>query len=305
LDFHPQAEFNKFVSMPPLPPPKIKLKLRASNTPCPPLPRQQVSSNFDEDLSWENQTINSRLSPTIQKKTEGNQKRPRFRLKATRASLSTSGTVRVNRHSRNAKSAALFHLKNSKDLFASTSTLEGVFRQVNKHIHSRKTSTVSSLGLEVTPGSVPAIVPLQSQADEATNTGFERGNSVPSSTGMNLGQARSCFSYDSSQEEGQDSLRRRMTSLRSRIDVPCVLRAGMQSHDHIVCMDRNGVGGSTPAAVRPIPNLPDGSRESTDSNRTRRFTERLQPQNLKWKMQDWIKSARVVIAVRGRQGRQN
>lgn len=283
--------------LPPLPPPKLKLKLKASNIIRPQSPLETRPWNLKESYPWESREENILLPSKEEKENKTSYKQPRFKLKVTRASLVPRGTVRIHRISGDERSAGL-QLRNPKDLFSPTSGVESVFRRVSSHMHSRRASTASSLQAEsefaATLGPEPLRVPL----DEEPSPELPTTHLSPTSNALNLCEARSCFSDDSSQEEGQNGLRRRLTNLKSKIPVPYVSRAATQSHDDITWKDRNGGDEANLVAARIILNAHGGSAASTDTKPTRRLAERIHRQKLRTKMQGWLKGARDAIAAR-------
>lgn len=284
--------------LPPPPPPKLKLKLRASNTLQPQSPLETHPWNLKESYPWESQDENILLPSTEQKENETSHKQPRFRLRVTRASLAPQGAVRIHRNSGDEKLGNV-QLRAPNDLFSPTSGIESVFRRVSSHIHSRRTSTASSLQAEnefaanSTPESLR--IPLGDQFPSASST----THLSPKSNAL-LCEAQSCFSDDSSQEEGENGLRRRLTSLKSRIPVPYVSRAATQSHDDITWKDRNGGEQANPVPAKLIPNTHGGSTTGNDARPMQRLAERLHRQKLRTKMQGWLKGARNAIAARVR-----
>jgi len=236
------------------------------------------------------------LPPVLQNEEQSNGKRPRFKLRVIRASDSNRGTVRINRNSGDSsKQAAALLQRCPRDLFTPVAGIDNMFRQVSKHIHSRRASTNSNFLSESEHGSIPSSTPHTLSTTESNPLS---PLTAPSSNAANSYETRSAFSDDSSLE-GQNSLRRRLTDFRAKMAVPYVSKLGTHSYDDIVWKDRKGGEHLTPIAARSIPNL-HGSRASAETKPMRRFAERFHRQRLRTKMQNWLKGARAAIAARMR-----
>ena len=303
---HKEEEFSKTTSteQPPTanwptipdPPPRLKLKMKSFATLRPLSPLSSVP------LETENRSPSSTTNPHVPGLTNSEQsanpKPPKFRLKITRASGSTSGTVRVNRESGESKAGTGFHLRNHKDLFTSSSGIDSIFRQVSHHLHSRKASAASNTGsgslgspvpmLNLTSHLMPQDIPPN--ADIVIPQSQSTENPCPH-------EVRSVFSDDSSHIQGHSSMRGRLSSLRARITVPYVNRIGSQSYDDLTWRDRTRRESTVPLAQRSASNLHD-SRKSTEARPIRRFAQRIQHHRLKEKVLEWLKEARSAIKSR-------
>jgi hypothetical protein len=291
------VEQNTTLADHPLQPPRLKLKMRNSVTLRPLSPPDSRPWNLEESYPWANQNINVHLPPIISERP-ANKNPPRFRLKITRASNSTQGTVRINREPGESKTLAPSHLRSPKDLFTPASGIDNIFRQVSKHIHSRKTSASSNRGINIDPTPVSCQISHPPSANDPLTVDLSLQQlHTTSASPLSPTEALSVFSDDSSYFEGNPSLRGRLSSLRARIPVPYTSRAGTQSYDDITWKDRNGADAAPPPAARSIPNL-HGSNTSGEAKLTRRFMEGIRRQRLKAKVQGWFRGARSVIAAR-------
>jgi hypothetical protein len=278
--------------------PRLKLKTKSFTNlrpRSPPSPRP-----------WEREEIKTCSTPVpdvplqepVQSEKPANPKPPKFRLKITRASTSTFGTVRVNRESGESKVAAGFHLPNHKDLFTSTSGLDNIFRQVSQHLHSRKASVASNTGSESFRPSTSLSSPKSHLAPKTTSPTMDFDFSKPQSTKpLPAHEARSIFSDNGFHMQGEDSMRGKLSNLTARVAPPYANRIGSQSYDDLTWRDRNRPEAAAPMAQRSACNLHSRSK-STESKPLRRFAERMHHHNLKEKVQGWIKEARTVIKSR-------
>jgi hypothetical protein len=101
-------------------PPKLKLKMRSSSPFRPASPTEHHPWNSEESYLWSSQTLHIGLPSVVKEEKAANQKPPKFKLKITRASNSTIGTVRVNREPGDPKHSTRLHLCYPKDLFTPT-----------------------------------------------------------------------------------------------------------------------------------------------------------------------------------------
>jgi len=291
------VEQNATLADPPLQLPRLKLKMRNSVTLRPLSPPDSRPWNLEESYPWANQSINVHLPPIISERP-ANKNPPRFKLKITRASNSTQGTVRINRESGESKTLAPSHLRSPKDLFTPASGIDNIFRQVSRHIHSRKTSASSNRGINIDPTPVVCQISHPPSANDPLTVDLSQQQLQPTSASpLSPTEALSVFSDDSSYFEGNPSLRGRLSSLRARIPVPYTSRTGTQSYDDITWKDRNGAKAAPPPAARSIPNL-HGSNTSGEAKLTPRFMEGIRRQRLKAKVQGWFRGARSAIAAR-------
>jgi hypothetical protein len=282
----------------PQPPPKLKLKMRNSAPLQPLSPSNPRSCNTEESHPWSIPDQNAPIPSIVQAEKPLNSKPPKFRLKITRASGSTHGTVRVNRESGESKSAARFHLRNHKDLFTSTAGIDNVFRQVSQHLYSRKASAASNTGSESHPAAASLLSPNSYLTPFGTSSTMDLNRPRPQSTKPLFStEVRSVFSDESSHIEGHNSMRGRLSNLRARIAVSHVDRTGSQSYDDLTWRNRSATGAGIPNYKRSTSNL-HTSRESTESRPLRRFPGRMQHSRLKEKVQGWLKEARSAIVAR-------
>jgi hypothetical protein len=298
---HAELEGDIGKSSTPLPLPKLKLKMRNFAASRPMSPLDSHPWNLEESYPWSNQGVNVGLPPLIQDDKSSISKPPKFKLKITRASNSTLGTVRINRESGDSRYLAGLHLRHPKDLFTPTSGIENVFRQVSRHLHSRKASLSSNHhSIESKPS--PTSIPISNQKPVSGHKGSDPDISQPSSSTspnpLSRTDVRSFFSDDSSHiQSGHHSLRKRLSNLRARIAVPYSSRNGAHSHDDILWRDRNDAKVPTSTVTKSIPNLQTG-RASTDARPLRRFTDRVHRKKLKSKVSGWLKEARSAITAR-------
>lgn len=279
--------------------PKLKLKPRNSAMLRPSSPPHSRPWNLEESYPWSSQYVNVSLPSMAQADKPNTSKPPRFKLRITRASNSTLGTIRVNRDSSiDSKTSGGLYLRNPVDLFTPNSGLDGIFRQVSRHLHSRRESVndnniispdynVERPISDQNGGNLPSILSLNDVQDSSTS----------STTPLNPPDARSCFSDDSSKPNGRHDLRRRLSNFRARITVPYSNRLGSQSYDDITWRDRNGSGPSVPSPTRSQTDL-SSSRMIAEVRRSRRLTHRMRTLRFRAKVSEWFRGARTVIAAR-------
>lgn len=282
---------------------KLKLKLKSPSQ-RPMSPPDSRPWNLAENYPWTAQTPSVRLpSLPLDSDPAAPKPPPRFKLRVTRASQSTQGTVRINRESTNARSFAGLPLGYPKDLFTPATGVDSIFRQVSKHFHSRRASATSNHTNQThrTSASGP-LTDLSSDADSPTsNRDVAHLPSIPAGH-LHAPGARSVFSDDSSRVQGHHNLRKRLSHLKTRITHPYGAKTGAQSYDDITWKDRTGRNGgvlSTPSAARSIPNF-HSNRHSTESKPMRRFGDGVQRQKLKVKVQGWLRGAKSKISARMR-----
>jgi hypothetical protein len=292
---HPPAAYSPTI---PEPPPRLKLKMKGSAPLRPLSPPSPKPWEREKGSPWPTSDTDPRVTGTMNSEKPANPKPPKFRLKVTRASGSTYGTVRVNRESGDSKVATGFHLRNHKDLFTSNSGIDSIFRQVSQHLHSRKASAASNTRSEFLNSSASILSPNSHLAPKTTfpTTGFDvlRPQSPKTSPSD---EARSVFSDDSSHIQGHRSMRGRLSNWRARIAVPYVNRIESQSYDDLTWRDRSRRESTTPLAQRSASNL-HSSRKNTEARPLRSFAERVQNRRLKEKVQGWLKEARSAIRSR-------
>ncbi|TGO81950.1 hypothetical protein BPOR_0963g00040 [Botrytis porri] len=273
---------------------KLKLKVRNSVV-------EKTSSSdlrarkHEETFSWASSQDNH-LPPINQEEKSGDLKPTKLKLKLIRATGSeASGTVRVNNASGDqSRSSNDLHVLCPKDLFTPTSGIDNIFRQVSKHLHSRRPSAnsdqqcgdviemmQSQLSLNLSPRlnlSVP-------HADLSGN--------LPSPT-----DARSFFSDDSSHCNGGHGLRKRISNFRARVGVPYVARNGSYSCDDIVWRDQVGGVGQSPLAAKSVADLNAAGASFVDSPNPRRSEHRMHGHRLRAKVSEWFRGARAAISAR-------
>ncbi|KAG0651120.1 hypothetical protein D0Z07_2417 [Hyphodiscus hymeniophilus] len=283
---------------PPTPPPKLKLKTRSSLQPTSPM--ESRPWNSENSYPWSSQPFSVGLPTVIQEVRPDNTKRPKFKLKITRAANSTVGTVRVNRESAESRSSEVLQLRRPKDLFTPSSGIENIFRRVSKHLHSRKSSASSShppTERRTTPNSAPI-----SDQIALTRSLSSRLSAQPSQTSLKATSAtevRSFFSDDSSHRRvGGRRLGNRISNFRrARIGDNYGAANGTQSHDDITWRTRNRQEALLPAASASIPNL-HARRAGHETKRPRLLTERMHAQNIRRRFTRWFKGARSAIRAR-------
>ncbi|PVH88531.1 hypothetical protein DL98DRAFT_648640 [Cadophora sp. DSE1049] len=281
-----------------VPPPRMKLKVKSSGSQRPTSPPDSRPWNLAENYPWSSQSSIVRLPLAVPDSQISAPKPPKFKLKVTRASNSTQRTVRVHRNPGDSK--PLIHLRNPKDFFTPSTGIDNIFRQVSRHLHSRKASMASSHASQN-----DANLPSSSTSNPTSvanplivDSNIPQLPSV-STNPLNTSEARSVFSDDSSNIQGNHSLRLRgrLSNLRARIAAPYAMRAGTQSHDDITWRDRHGAEAPVPAAARSSPDL-HGNRKSTETARPmRRWVERARRHKLKAKVhvQSWLKEAKSAV----------
>lgn len=269
-----------------LPPSPAKLKLKARSTAA---SGSKFLNSEENPLEPLHSQIND--SPTVQTEKSKSSNPPKFKLKITRASVSSEGTIRINRES---GSSNLFpSLRSPKDLFTPSAGLDNIFRQVGRHLHPRKTSTNNSHG-----------TPERSLSPHSNQTLASDGTieNTPSHSRLkaNSADARSFFSDTSSNLHGRHSLRKRISNIRARITVPYSSRVVSQSLEEIPLRSRTQPDVARSPAGFSVPNL-HVSRSSTEEDTPlRNSTARALRLNLREKVSKWLKGARSAIAARVR-----
>ena len=283
----------------PAPPARLKLKMRSSSTLRPTSPPESRPWNSEDSYPWSSHPFNVGLPSVGQEDKPANPKPPKFRLKIIRASNSSVGTVRVNRESGDSRASVALHLRHAKDLFTPNSGIDNVFRQVSKHLHSRKISASSSHHA-TDRQAMPMSAPISDQIS-LTRSLSSRLSTQPSQTTLNATSAteiRSFFSDDSSHlRAGGRRLGRKISDLRARIAAPYGAANGTQSHDDIAWRSRNGQEALLPAASRSIPNLHE-TTPITEAKSSRRLSERMHARKLRTRFTLWFKGARSAIRAR-------
>ncbi|TAQ89774.1 hypothetical protein B7494_g1882 [Chlorociboria aeruginascens] len=277
----------------PTPPmPKLKLKMRNSVTTRPNSPLDNRPWNLDESYPWSNQNPNVRLPSILIDEHSGGQVQPKFKLKITRASNSTLGTVRVNRE---LEDQSILNLRHPKDLFTPPA-LDTIFRQVSRHLHSRRLNTSSIEPLREN-ASLDTGIAISSQIASPRPSSMDLDDSQPPSVDqISPVDARSFFSDDSSHVHGGHSLRKRLSDFRARM-APYASRNGTYSCDDVTWADGDGADAPIHVAARSIPDLHDAIVDTEPIPR-RRFAERVHTLRLTSKVRNWFKNARSAIAAR-------
>lgn len=283
------------VETPPQAPLKLKLKKRSSVLP-PTTPGDSQSWNTENGYPWSDQPANVPVPTSIQNEQTLKPRPPKFKLKVTRASNSTVGTVRVNRESGDQRPTGTLNFRNPKDLFT-PSGFENIFRQVSRHI--RKSSRNSN---QLSGESTAEPIPTSGQLSTNQSMNLDSVISQPSPLSANssgLSEVRSFFSDDSSHLQDNQTLRKRLSNLRARITVPYAARNASHSFDDIVWRDRNNQEEvKTPTVARSITHLNE-ARTNAASTQLRHLTQhKLYTQKLRAKVSEWFKGARSAIAAR-------
>ena len=282
----------------PPPPPKLRLKMRSTSTLRPTSPPESRPWNSEESYPWSSQTFNVGLPAVVQEDKAADPKPPKFRLKITRASNSTVGTVRVNRELGGSRTSAGLNLRHPKDLFTPNSGIDNIFRQVSRHIQSRKPSADSN---HLSDERRPISTSISDQIPSIRSLSSDLNNPQPSLTSLNatsLTEVRSFFSDDSShRHEGGGGLRKRFSNLRARIAAPYGAANGTQSYDNIAWGDVNGAEVPIPSASRSNPNV-HKRRASTEARSSQRLAKRIHAQRLRARFTAWFNGARSAIRAR-------
>jgi len=288
-------------------PQKFKLKSRSSTAPRPTSPQYSRPSNLEGSCSRSNQDLDADLPANMQDEIRIKPNPPRFKLKITRASNSTLGTVRVNKESAGSKAFSGLHFRHPKDLFTPSSGID-IFRQVGKHLHSRNASTSSSPS-SVEGRQAPILTPISDQLlTKNQPPNLESNTLQPSTTSTNRkspSDVRSFFSDGSSHNHGKLSLRKRLSKLRARVAVPYATRKGAffydgaHSSDDIDRRDRNGAQDPALSGAGSVNSI-QAVETSTEGRHMRRLTHRMHKHKLREKVSGWVREARSKIVARMR-----
>lgn len=280
---------------------KLKLKMRSSTIIRPTSPPDSRPWNLEENYPWSGQKTPLGLPLSARDEKVENSKPPKFKLKITRASNSTLGTVRVNRNSTfGTKVSTGLHFRSPKDLFTPNAGLDGIFRQVSKHLHPRRNGVSSSRSSPDDKLMPPVYCGFKSVRPSAPEE-YDIQPSPMSSVPLIPLDARSCFSEAGFKPPDRPNARKRLTDLRARVTVPYTSRVGSQSYDNITWKVRHRRPLPATPASDSHPNLPSG-RSGTDFPRHRRFT--IQAQKIKAKISPWFNVAcsRISARVKSRHG---
>ncbi|PQE10102.1 hypothetical protein CJF31_00004057 [Rutstroemia sp. NJR-2017a BVV2] len=276
-------------------PMKLKLRVRnsASRTSLP-----QESRNMNQETNYpsnEDKRPDPTLQPNNQRQPNGDAKAPKLKLRFTRAVESTSpGTVKVNKDFTDQRSANALNIRHPKDLFTPSSGFDNIFRQVSKHIHSRKASVNSDQPLDE---AASGLTPSRSYLNQPPSLDLNAPLGSPISASLpSPSDTRSFFSDDSSHCHGTHSIRKRISYFRARVGVPYAARTGSYSCDDIVWRDQHDAVDQAPGASRSITDLVITT--SSESPEQRRSEHRLHAHRLRAKVSEWFRGARAAISAR-------
>ncbi|RDW85039.1 hypothetical protein BP6252_02629 [Coleophoma cylindrospora] len=274
--------------------PKMKPVLKSSAL-RPVSPSDSRPWNLEESYPWSNHDPALRLPSLVLAENPLNSKPPKFKLKVTRASNSTLGTVRVHRTSTDSKMGNGFQLRQTKDLFTPAADgLENIFRKVSRNLTVRRTSLAS------TTQSTNSEVMLRSSTPDLPPTTIERSSNLevllPQASTRSLAspfsptEVRSFFSDDSSHQGGGHSLRKRLSNFRARMGAPYYSRAMSQSlDDNAFRQLPTGQPSSFPLSntALDVQRKPRHHRHSAGT--------RVQARKLKTKVSKWLKGAQLAF----------
>lgn len=274
-------------------PPKLKLKMRSNVLSRPRSPPDSRPWNLDESYPWADQIVKVGI-PLSTQKEKPSDKPLKFKLKITRASNSTLGTVRVDRKlGSDNKESTYAHLRSPKDLFTQTSSIDGIFRQVSKHLHPGRESAPSSENIserQMTRSILNTSIGTPPSGSGQVGT----HPSSKYSASLSPSDARSCFSNNSSGRNGRSIIRKRLTYLKDRISIPYVARSNSQ-----LCYSVEGTpskeidDGSFPATPASSSRFDHpSSRSGAEAEKCRRSTGRLRAQRFRERVSGWFKEAR-------------
>jgi hypothetical protein len=281
-------------------PMKLKLKVRnsASRTSLP-----QESRVLNQETNYpssEDKRLDLNPQANHQRQPNGDAKAPKLKLRFTRAVESTSpGTVKVNKDFTDQRSANALNIRHPKDLFTPSSGFDNIFRQVSKHIHSRKASANSDRPLDENAAEAASeLTPSQSYLNQSPSLDLSAPLGSPISASLpSPSDARSFFSDDSSHCHGTHSIRKRISNFRARVGAPYATRAGSYSCDDIVWRDQHDAIDQAPVASRSITDL-EVITTNSESPGQRRSEHRLHAHRLRAKVSEWFRGARAAISAR-------
>lgn len=279
-------------------PPKLRLKMRSSASALQSTSHNSRPWNSEENYPWSSQDPSIRLPSIITKENPSGSKPPKFKLKSHRPSNShqetePQDTVRVNPEARDSRISTGLHLPNPKDLFTPNIGIDNIFRQVSRHIHSRKSSSNSSHPRDSSPGPATSLPLGNRNMPQASPL-------VDSQTDPTEVQASNSDDQPSSHE--RHSLRKRFSNLRSRIKAPYLSRNASRSYDDITMKNMNRLGEAIPLASRSVPNLRAsiGLSVQVEDTTLQPSGERTKRAKLKEKLSKWLKGARIAFTARVR-----
>ncbi|KAM3065992.1 hypothetical protein ACMFMG_009787 [Clarireedia jacksonii] len=280
----------------------MKLKLRVRNSAGRTSSPQESRGLNQETDHPPIEDMRSGLNPqqSSQRLHSSDVKAPRLKLRFTRAVESTSpGTVKVNKDFTDQRSANALNIRHPKDLFTPTSGFDNIFRQVSKHIHSRKASTNSDQPLdENAVEAASGLTSSQSYLNQSPSLDLSTPLGSPVSADLpSPSDARSFFSDNSSHCHGTHSIRKRISNFRARVGVPYAARAGSYSCDDIVWRDQHDALDQAPVGSSSITDL-EAIRASSESPEQRHSEHRLHAHRLRAKVSEWFRGARAAISAR-------
>lgn len=209
----------------------------------------------------------------------------KFKLKANKTSNPIEGTVRINKEARSHKVVNNLDLRHPRDLFTSPSGFNGMFQQAGRHFSSRKMSQSYEPSLPPNDAHSLNSVVVQGQQDSCLEPLLDLGLPLSDTTyPISSTEVRSFFSDDSSQVQGHNSLRKRISNLRARIPVPYTSRPAVQSGD-VVWRER-----TTVPDVKRFKSSLGASQDNSMITETD-----VRPRRLRSKVSGWFKDARNVV----------
>ncbi|KAI9736886.1 MAG: hypothetical protein M1818_005937 [Claussenomyces sp. TS43310] len=274
---------------------RFKLKSRSSTAFRCQSPSTAYPSNSDESYPWTEDERNDRLPSLTPGIGSAAHVPPKFKLKITRASLTSLGgesseTIKVNRRADRSRVIDHVDLHHPKDLFTGSPGISGMFRYVSRHFTTQKFALCDEhLASEISRPD-PSSHHSGLQAAESRAVSLDTGSHQISSGVPYPGSpVQSFFSDDSSQIQVQNGFRRRITNLRARLPVPYTPRiSATQSHDDIVWRTRNGSAAFI-AGPSQINDSAATNKRIGDSGSGARRTK------FKNKVSGWYKGARGAI----------
>ena len=284
-----------------MPLPRLKLKTKPSSF----KPVSTFDSrpwNSDESYPWTRTSPNVLLPSLRIDGPASESKPPKFKLKVTRASLTSEeidGTVRVNRTLGDVNAVQALDLRHPKDLFTPAIRFDNLFRQVSKRFQPRKASSNDSSTAGESFDPHLSQYELRARANDRQRSHIRNPQPPTLSPGLaSPSEARSFFSDDSSYYHRVHSLRKRLSNFKARISAPYTNRPGAQSYDDLTWRDRNRVEApKAPTAARSFPNLHESNAESEEFPQ-RQATHKSDVRKLRAKVSQWFKSVKSVIKAR-------
>jgi len=118
---------------------RFRLKSRSPAFRAESSPPNAAPSNFEQS-QWDDCRSDIHLPPVFSGQTSATFT-PKLKLKMARTSMSSLGTVRINREAGGQKEVGNPELLNPRDLFTSSPGITTLFRQVSRHFHSKERNT--------------------------------------------------------------------------------------------------------------------------------------------------------------------